>query len=469
MPRGSWFVPHEGSESPNRKPEAARAEAGQYLAGMSARAIELVHDAVRRRTAGESRLVLAVSGGRDSMCLLEAMVAVSPGQIAAVATFDHGTGGHATAAVRLVADRCTALGVRCVAGRATGLERREAGWRARRLAFLADVARAEQARIATAHHEDDQLETVCMRVLRGSGARGLAGLDTDGGAVRPLLALPRAAIASYASARDVEWLDDPSNRSREHLRNRVRLDLLPAIARVRPRFRDEVLAVARRAATWRRAMEAVAASVPVTARGDGVHVALTSQDGYDAASLAALWPALAARAGIRLDRRGTLRLAAFTMGGGRAGAAMQLSGGFEVVRRRDGLLLRLRRPAAVGENPAVALHDGTRFGDAGWRFHRGEDGGDDAWSAELPADRALTVRAWRAGDRMLARRGEGVVARRVTRFFGDAGIPGAERRGWPVVLADDEVVWIPGVRRADAASVRSGRPTQRYVCERNHD
>jgi tRNA(Ile)-lysidine synthase len=55
----------------------------------------------------------------------------------------------------------------------------------------------------------------------------------------------------------------------------------------------------------------------------------------------------------------------------------------------------------------------------------------------------------------------------VKRYFSDAGIAGPERAGWPVVLADGEIVWIPGVRRSDAATDRSGRPGVPYVCERN--
>ena len=98
------------------------------------------------------------------------------------------------------------------------------------------------------------------------------------------------------------------------------------------------------------------------------------------------------------------------------------------------------------------------------RDERGRVQREDLWVADLPADRRLSVRAWRPADRMRPRtRG---AARRVKRFFGDAQIPGPSRAGWPVVLADDEIVWIPGVRRSDAASERSGRPVVRYACER---
>ena len=147
---------------------------------------------------------------------------------------------------------------------------------------------------------------------------------------------------------------------------------------------------------------------------------------------------------------------------------MQLSGGFEVVRRRDRFLLR---PAASPDREADrprALRGTVKVG--GWSFRplADEEVGAElgAWVAALPSDGALTVRAWRPGDRM--RLGEGGPARRVKRFLAEAGIAGMDRAGWPVVLADGEIVWIPGVRRRDAASARSGRPL-RYRCERHND
>jgi tRNA(Ile)-lysidine synthetase-like protein len=98
-----------------------------------------------------------------------------------------------------------------------------------------------------------------------------------------------------------------------------------------------------------------------------------------------------------------------------------------------------------------------------WRLRRGTSA-DLRWSACLPNDRPLTVRAWRAGDRMRASAGQ--AARRVKRFLADARIPGRERTGWPVVLAGGEIVWIPGVRRSDAATDRPDRPGVHFVCER---
>jgi tRNA(Ile)-lysidine synthetase-like protein len=78
------------------------------------------------------------------------------------------------------------------------------------------------------------------------------------------------------------------------------------------------------------------------------------------------------------------------------------------------------------------------------------------------------VRAWMAGDRLAPSAGQG--RRRVTRYLSDAGVHGSDRRQWPVVVTGNgsggDVVWIPGVRRSDAATERSGRPVRHYVCER---
>ncbi|HEU4563051.1 MAG TPA: tRNA lysidine(34) synthetase TilS, partial [Gemmatimonadaceae bacterium] len=221
----------------------------------------MVEGEVARALGEHTRVVLAVSGGRDSMVLLEAAAAAARSRLAAVATFDHGTGAAATAGCDAAERRARALGLPVERGRADGALRGEAEWRDARWRFLRAAAARHGAVVATAHTEDDQVETVLMRALRGAGARGLAGLyaPPPAGAppavaspvVRPLLALARDAVAAYAAVRGVRWVEDPSNLSRRHLRNRVRLDLLPALERARPGVSGELLDVARRAAEWR--------------------------------------------------------------------------------------------------------------------------------------------------------------------------------------------------------------------------
>ena len=126
------------------------------------------------------RTVLAVSGGADSMALASQLYDERPELLAAIATFDHGTGPAACAAADLVREWATCRGVKVHVGRGEGLPRREAAWRQARWVFLNSVAAVYGVPVATAHTEDDQAETVFMRLLRHSGVRGLAGLLAAG-------------------------------------------------------------------------------------------------------------------------------------------------------------------------------------------------------------------------------------------------------------------------------------------------
>jgi tRNA(Ile)-lysidine synthase len=424
---------------------------------------DAVLSAIHRSLGASQRpVVLAVSGGIDSMVLLDAAARVVPHRIGAVASFDHRSGDHSARALALVRREAAQRGLRVVVGKAAGPSRSESAWREARWNFLRRAASDAGADIATAHTLDDQLETVCIRVLRESGARGLAALLAPSPIHRPLIDVRRADVEAYARTHGVLHVDDPTNESRMYLRNRIRHDLLPAIARVDRDFAPAMLALSREAADLRRAVDAVAATL--VSRGERGSVTLdpAAMREMSPEALRLLAPALAARAGIILDRRGTTRLSAFILEG-RVGGRVQLSGGAEAVRTRRAIAIRRTRamPTTEDESSLDVLSL-----TATWRFRRVRHASAmDAWSAELPAGSRLTVRQWRPGDRMRAAGAS--AARRVKRFLSDAGIAGPDRIGWPVVLADGEIVWIPGVRRSDAATDRSGRPVLRYRCERN--
>ena len=301
-------------------------------------------EAAVRRAVGGRDLVLAVSGGRDSIALMHAVARAAPESARVVATFDHGTGPAATRACDLAASEAGRLGFPVVVGHARSHGgaggASEAEWRAARIAFLREVAASlsreirRAVLIATAHTRDDQVETVLMRVLRHAGARGLAGLYARGEVVRPLLECSRAEVAAYAENAGAVWVDDPTNDSMRYFRNRVRRDLLPALARVHPGLDDDLLSLARGAADWRDRVDAIASAISrVHGAGDVVSVAAEQLEGYSRAELSVLWPAIAARVGLAMDWRGTVRAAAFTTGS-RVGARIQLSGGWEIWRSR---------------------------------------------------------------------------------------------------------------------------------------
>lgn len=436
----------------------------------------MLHDpgrAVRqaaRRAARETDapLLLAVSGGLDSMALLHAMAAVARPRIAAIATFDHGTGAAARVAAARVARAAAALRLPLVAGRLSPDDMpaggREAAWRSERYTFLRSAAAILGARVATAHTEDDQIETVLMRLLRGSGTRGLAGLFAPSEVVRPFLGLRRAMLERYAHAAGIRWTNDPSNRSRDFLRNRVRHDLLPALRRADPGIDATLLETATRAAAWRATVERfVDAQVrPRRAGGDALVVGAAELSGHDRDSLSVLWAALAGRVGLALDRRGTQRLAAFTIQDPRNGS-VPLSGGWCLHASRGTYVLR--RTPADAEAPVMLPEQGAlRWGDFRFRVAGSAESEPGHWTAELSVATRPIVRSWSAGDRLAP--AEGQPRRRVKRYLSDAGVRGVDRAGWPVVVAGEDIVWIPGVRRSDAATERSGRPVRHYVCER---
>jgi tRNA(Ile)-lysidine synthase len=433
----------------------------------TATAAEELQRAVESSISNVPRVVLAVSGGRDSIVLLHAAAATSPSRIAAVAVFDHRTGTAASRAVELVLRRARELGLRSAVGHYAGRRATEAAWREARWNFLRAVASRYDATIATAHTQDDQLETVLMRVLRGAGARGLAGLAPAGSVLRPLLEFSRESVAAYASRQALDWVEDPSNLSYRYVRNRVRHDLLPALSRVRPEMRNELLEIGSRAADWRVSVARAVDRFVMPEKRDGeLWVARTSLAQYAPAELAVMWPEIAARAGIVLDRRGTSRLAEFTRYS-RDGQRIPLSGGAEVVVHRGEMTVR-RAGARTGA--PRRLRDGLVLGE--WVIRRiacgqaaeSEEMASDPWVASLPLHSELIVRTWHAGDRMVpsgARR-----PRRVKRMLREAHIDAARRTGWPVVVEGDEILWVPGVRRGRAASDRHGGPNAMYRFER---
>jgi tRNA(Ile)-lysidine synthase len=430
--------------------------------------VNAIEASVQRLLSRRQRLVLAVSGGADSAVLLDCVVRLRTSRHnIVVASVDHGTGEVATEATAVAVSAAARAGLPAISERLTLSQYDEATLREGRWKFLRRVAAAHDATVVTAHSLDDHIETVVIRVLRGSGARGLAGLLAESGIERPLLEHRRAAIRDYARIRGIEFVEDPSNASLVYLRNRIRLQLLPSLRAVRPDFEDEILDVARKAAQLRRDVDDIGREF-ISERVDGQPVVLDADALQELPddSLRLVLPALAARSGTTLDRRGLVRLASVVRSA--AGSRGQLSGGFEAIRGRHDVTIV--RPAAV--DPAVLRlreKGETRFGSFRFRAEPSAsivDEGSDAWRIYIPRSAEPVVRQWHPGDRLtIDLKGS---RRRVKRFFADAGVVGPMRMGWPVVICGDDVVWIPGIKSSQAA-VRREPKMVHYKCERIRD
>lgn len=308
-------------------------------------AVAAVHGSLAGLPRG--RWLLAVSGGKDSMALLDAFASARSGEVCAVATFDHGTGPAARRAAALVVREAERRALPVVSGAMLSpLAPTEATWREARWRFLGGWAREHRAVVVTAHTRDDQVETVVQRILRGAGARGLAGMAVRGtgpGGVpvlRPFLGLPRATVHAYVRARRLRTLEDPSNAGRAHQRNRVRLDLLPALERAQPGFGAWCVDLAERAASWRATVERCVDALGVTAPEPGLAVVpAAAVAGYAPPEWKVLWPAVAARAGVALDWRGVARASAWAPRAA-AGSRIPLAGRATIERTVSSFVVR---------------------------------------------------------------------------------------------------------------------------------
>ncbi|MEM8608927.1 MAG: tRNA lysidine(34) synthetase TilS [Myxococcota bacterium] len=215
----------------------------------------------RALVARGDHVLVACSGGPDSIALLHALHCVREqfGVTLAAASIDHGLRAESADEVALVEATASALGVPFSSTRLSlsseggSLQARA---RAERYAALADLAEEAGANlIAAGHTQDDQAETVLMRMLRGSGLRGLRGVNParDDGIIRPLIDCPRDAVRAYAVSMGLQFVDDPSNEARAFERVRIRREVLPVLLAEDPQIVGHLAAIADEAAeleTW---------------------------------------------------------------------------------------------------------------------------------------------------------------------------------------------------------------------------
>lgn len=426
--------------------------------------LDTVRDCIRRHallTAGDTVLA-AVSGGADSVALLFGLLELRGelGITVVAAHLDHGLRGAASTTDRTFVEALTRrFGVPCVAeSAAVPSGNVEAEARRVRYAFLERAADLLGAtKIATGHTRDDQAETVLLRLVRGAGPRGLGGIrPRRGRIVRPLLRCDRLEVRAFLVEHALEWRRDASNFDTTFERTRVRHGFLPALAReLNPRL----------AAT-------LADLADLMREEDGVLDRLAAAGARQSALAIPMLEALErplARRAVRIwwrrfgsDRRlgrdhieAIMRLALRPAGGGE----IAVPGG-TVVRTGRELRFTTERVTAsadLWQIPLSADHPVTTPG--GWSLHlatvpRADAPSPDDATCVADADQltgALVVRNRRPGDRLRALGLAGHTT--LKRLFSARGIPRHERGDHPVIACGDEVLWVPGCGRSDAALV----------------
>ena len=430
----------------------------------------------------DGRLLLAVSGGPDSttLLLILARLAKNLRLGLGVAHFDHGLRGRKTALREeaFVRDLACSVDVPFFAAsgdvrslaRSQRLSLEDAARRAR-YEFLASVAERESyGAVATGHTASDQAETVLLHLVRGAGLDGLAGMSPRSAwpfpgheltLLRPLLRISRDQTLAYCAAAGVTPVQDAGNVSPEHRRNRVRHELLPLLRELNPAIDDALVRLADAAAEDTAYLRSVASQA-----------LLPPSEGAQrlARRVLAEWPASPRRHALRLafaslagdaqelTQRHLLALERLVLEG-KTGDSLDLPRGVSAVLRRDTLELSSGATAALPDESALINVPGeARFGPLTVAATEEQPSAGQWVEVDAAsADSSLCVRRRKAGDRFQPLGMS--VPKKLQDFFTDAHVPRDTRDSVPLFVSPRGIVWVGGLRIADWAKPRPGRPT----------
>lgn len=403
--------------------------------------------------AEKRRFLCAVSGGLDSMCLL-----------AFTADWCAQTGGTVLAAhfnhrIRAAADRDERFVERWCAGRDIPFLRGEAdcpalaqeqGWtleeaaRNARYDFLSRTAEEHRCRwILTAHHADDNAETMLMHLVRGTGSRGLCGIPAvRGNLARPFLEVSRQTLEQYAAAHEIPHVEDETNASDDMTRNRLRHQILPILRELNPRTVEHMTQTAQILRREDAALSAWAETLTQTAKrlpdgGMQIDCGVLRKAPQAVAERAVL--TLAGQMGGQRDVSAH-HIAALLALLNRDGTARTLNLPHQVRVERHGETLTFTRSAAPLPELPLSPEQPVMFGRT-WRVTLGRTA--DAWPLRIPADAVLTVTAWRPSDRLALPDSRG--ARSLKRLCAERGISPRQRDELPVLRIDGTAAAAPGV------------------------
>ena len=422
-----------------------------------------------------ARILVALSGGADSVALLRILLRIGYRCHAVHCNF-HLRGEESDRDERFTTALCRTLGVECEVVHfdtlAHAAEHKLSVEMAARELRYREFERLRQAwgldAVAVAHHQDDAVETLLLNLIRGAGINGLTGMHVKNDhIVRPLLCLTREEIISYLSRIEQPYVTDSTNLTDLYARNKVRLQLLPLMEQINPAAKSNIMQAAIRlseaATVYNKAMDEINARI-VAPHADGVDIhighllrtdvphahlfELLHPYGFNSAQVDDILRSLSSEAGRVFH-----------------------TAGYTVLRDRTHLLVRQRTSAdgtadttyTLPESGTLHLPDGTRLTvstitpDATWRVPRRND---IVCIDAARIGQALTLRHPREGDRFspFGMRG----CKLLSDFYTDLKIPRTEKSRQWLLCHGDDIVWAVGLRSSEHYRLRGGE--QKVLC-----
>lgn len=418
----------------------------------------------------QATCLVAVSGGPDSVALLDLLhlgAGIHRCRLA-VGHVDHGISAESARVAERVAAEARKRDLAFhVCNLALGAGASETRAREARQSALHDLAlQAGASVIVLAHHADDQAETVLLRLLRGSGPAGLAGMASRQGVwVRPLLGARRDELIRHLASRQLGAWTDPANSDTRHLRSWLRSEVVPTIVGRLPDVVERLNRSGALAADARQAWAEVLENIPgleIEFSARGISVAAPVLQGYRSPLRHAVLAAIGRRIGVLLGERRLVALDSLL--GRQSGGTVTLDAVFRAELAFGRLTLyRL----AVPEPQAAALEPGVqvRIGEADLVVGETRAGEvvRSSWTTSLIPGK-YAARPWHSGDRIRPLGGTG--SRPVAVLFREARVGPAKRLMWPVVVTEDDatIVWVPGICRSDVAIPAEGDEAWRVEC-----
>ena len=427
--------------------------------------------AQHRMTMPGDRVIVAVSGGPDSVCLLDVLNRLSQELEInlVVAHYDHGLRKNEDEfETQLVRDIAASMGIPFEVEKAPAMLKDSPSLEERardaRYAFLEKIRNKYGAqKIAMGHNLNDQAETVIMRLFRGSGPSGLSGIPPvrDNIIIRPLIEIRRDEIIEYLKSRGLPFANDSSNSNKKHLRNRIRLELMPMLLEYQPRLFEHLGTVSNIIRDEDEFLESMAS--------EWIKSNSTEAENGDISVTVSSIKNLAAPLKNRVIRNllkqvdGNIYPMEYDhvvsvlnlLNNEQPQCSIDLPNGITVKKIYDRLNFSLESEDQYTEYSYLIKGHGTYILDAVGQTLMLEEIDNipdmlraaDPFTAYLDADRVefpLTARNFRPGDRFVPLGMKG--HKKIKNFFIDLKVPSEKRASTPILTCGDKVVWVCGIR-----------------------